>query len=108
MTQIATAQRRLAAILVADIVGYTRLMEAHEEYTYQWQTMLRTEILDPVVAVRGGRMVKNTGDGFLATFDSARAATECALELQQAVTARTVEQPIEQRINFRMAVNVAD
>jgi class 3 adenylate cyclase/TolB-like protein len=108
MTQLAIAQRRLAAILVADIVGYSRLMEAHEEYTYQWQTLLRTEILEPVVAAHGGRMVKNTGDGFLATFDSARAATRCALELQQAVAARTVEQPIEQRINFRMAVNVAD
>jgi class 3 adenylate cyclase/TolB-like protein len=108
MTQTVVAQRRLAAVLVADMVGYTRLMEAHEEYTYQWQTLLRAEILDPSVSAHGGRMVKNTGDGFLATFDSARAATECALELQQAVADRTVEQPIEQRISFRMAVNVAD
>jgi adenylate cyclase len=108
MTQTLVAQRRLAAILVADMVGYTRLMEAHEEYTYLWQTRLRAEILDPVVAAHTGQIVKNTGDGFHAIFDSARAATECALALQQAVAARTVEQPIDRRISFRMAVNVAD
>jgi adenylate cyclase len=108
MTQISVAQRQRAAILVADIVGYTRLMEANEEYTYLWQTRLRTEILDPVVASYAGRMVKNTGDGFLATFDCARAATECALSLQLQVAASTVEQPIAQRISYRMAVNVAE
>src|SRR3954453_5813123 len=108
MTQTVAAHRRHAAILVADIVGYTRLMEAYEEYTYHWQTLLRTEILDPVVAGDAGQMVKNTGDGFVAIFDSARAATTCALALQQAVAARTVEQPIERRISYRMAVNVAE
>src|SRR5688500_17604685 len=108
MTQTLAAQRRLAAILVADMVGYTRLMEAHEEYTYLWQARLRSEILDPVVADHAGRIVKNTGDGFVAIIDTARAATECALALQQAVAARTIEQPIERRISFRMAVNVAD
>src|SRR4051794_40678902 len=108
MTQISVAQRRLTAILVADMVGYTRLMEAHEEYTYQWQARLRAEILDRVVADHGGRIVKNTGDGFLATFDVAHTATRCALALQQAVTDRTLEQPVERRIVFRMAVNVAD
>src|ERR671928_1238563 len=101
-------ERRLAAILVADIVGYSRLMEAHEDYTHAWQRRLRAEILDPGIAARGGRTVKNTGDGFIAIFDSARDATECALELQQAVAARTIEQPVERRISFRMAVNVTD
>ena len=108
MTQTSVAQRRPAAILVADIVGYTRLMEADENYTYLWQTRLRTQILDPTVAEYTGRMVKNTGDGFIAVFDSARAATECALALQEAVATRTIIQPMDRRITYRMAVNVAD
>src|SRR5438067_2011711 len=101
-------RRRLAAILVADTVGYTRLMEADEEYAHAWQMRLRSEVLDPGIAAHSGRTVKNTGDGFIAMFDSARDATECALALQQAVAARTAEQPVERRISFRMAVNLAD
>jgi adenylate cyclase len=108
MTTLAGIQRRLVAILVADIVGYARLTEAHEEYTHAWQMRLRSEILEPGIAAHSGRIVKNTGDGFIATFDSARDATECALALQQAVSARTIEQPVERRISFRMGVNVAD
>ena len=102
------AQRRLAAILVADMVGYSRLMEAYEEYTYTSHTRLRSEILDPGIAACGGRVVKNTGDGFVAIFDSADQATQCALSLQQAVAVETAEQPVERRITFRMAVNLAD
>ncbi|WP_407166219.1 hypothetical protein [Bradyrhizobium sp. ORS 111] len=62
-------RRRLAAILAADVVGYTRLMEAHEENTHARLMKLRAEILDPGVTRQNGRIVKNTGDGFLATFD---------------------------------------
>ena len=69
---------------------------------------VRSEILEPGIAAHGGRIVKHTGDGFIATFDGARDATECALALQQAVSERTIEQPVEQRISFRMGVNVAD
>jgi class 3 adenylate cyclase/TolB-like protein/tetratricopeptide (TPR) repeat protein len=101
-------QRRLAAVLVADMVGYSRLMEAHEEYTHRWMMHLRAEILKPGVEGHDGRMVKNTGDGFVAMFDSASDATRCALALQQALTLATAEQPVEQRISFRMGVNVAD
>ena len=104
----ARTRRRLAAILVADAVGYTRLMEADEDYTHAWQMLLRSEILDPGITAHAGRTVKNTGDGFVAIFDSARDATECALSLQQAVVARTAEQPAERRITYRMGVNLAD
>ncbi|MCC6175248.1 MAG: adenylate/guanylate cyclase domain-containing protein [Chloroflexi bacterium] len=108
MTRHVATQRRVAAILVADMVGYSRLMEADEEYTHIWQMRLRAEILDPGIASHAGQVVKNTGDGFVAVFDSALDATRCALFLQRAVTARTAEQPAEVRISFRMAVNVAD
>ena len=100
--------RRLAAILAADVVGYTRLMEAHEEDTHVRLMRLRSEVLDPGVTAQHGRIVKNTGDGFLATFDTARDATRCALLLQQAVAAHTAEVPADQRISFRMGLNAAD
>lgn len=101
-------QRRLAAILAADVVGYTRLMEAHEEQTHLRLMQMRTAILDPGVMARHGQIVKNTGDGFLAIFESAHEATRCALELQQAIANHTVGEPVDQRISFRMALNAAD
>jgi adenylate cyclase len=108
MAHLVGTQRRLAAILVADMVGYSRLMEAYEEYPFDWQRRLRAQVLDPGIVAYAGRVVKNTGDGFVAIFDNAGDATHCALALQQAVAERTVEQPMERRIAFRMAVNVAD
>jgi adenylate cyclase len=101
-------QRRLVAVLAADVVGYSRLTEAHEEYTHTWLMRLRKEVLDPGIVVYHGHRIKNTGDGFLAMFDSAHDATQCALSLQRAVAAQTADQPIDQRISFRMAINVAD
>src|SRR5882757_2170205 len=101
-------RRRLAAILAADVVGYTRLMEAHEEDTHIQLMQLRSEVLDPGVTAQHGKIVKNTGDGFLATFDTARDATRCALSLQQAVAAHTARMPADQRISFRMGLNAAD
>jgi adenylate cyclase len=101
-------QRRLAAVLAADVVGYTRLTEAHEEYTHSWLMRLRKEVLDPGIVVHHGHRIKNTGDGFLATFDSARDAIQCALSLQREVATQTADQPTDQRITFRMAINVAD
>ena len=101
-------RRHLAAILAADVVGYSRLMEAHEEDTHVRLMQLRSEVLDPGVAAQHGRIVKNTGDGFLATFDTARDATRCALSLQEAVAAHTAGLPADQRISFRMGLNAAD
>jgi class 3 adenylate cyclase len=108
MAHLVGTQRRLAAILVADMVGYSRLMEQYEEYTFSWQRRLRLEVLDPGIAASCGRLVKNTGDGFVAIFDSAGAATRCALSLQQTVANETREEPVERRVMFRMAVNLAE
>ena len=101
-------QHRLAAILAANAVGYSRLMEVHEEYSHTWLMRLSSEVLDPGIAAHHGRLIKNTGDGFLAMFDSAYDATQCALSLQQAVAAQTADEPADRRISFRMALNLAD
>ena len=101
-------RRRLAAVLAADVVGYTRLMEAHELDTHTRLMRLRSEVLDPGVAALRGTIIKNTGDGFLATFDTARDATRCALSLQESVAANTAGMPADQRISFRMGLNAAD
>jgi adenylate cyclase len=101
-------RRRLAAILAADVVGYTRLMEAHEEDTHVRLMQLRSAVLSPGVRAQHGRIVKNTGDGFLATFDTARDATRCALSLQEAIAVHTAGTPADQRLSFRMGVNAAD
>src|SRR5437762_3523087 len=101
-------QRRRVAILVADTVGYSRLMEAHEELTYAWMMRLRAETLDPGIEQFGGRLVKNRRDGIVAVFDSAREGIACARVLQQSVMAQTAHQPAHQRIMFRMAVHVAE
>ncbi|MGO4403452.1 adenylate/guanylate cyclase domain-containing protein [Bosea sp. RAF48] len=101
-------QRRLAAILSADVVGYMRLSEAAEEPTHQRLMSLRAGLIDPCVREHDGQIVKNTGDGFLATFDSAPVAARCALSLQQALAAATVDQPASLRIAFRMGIHLAD
>lgn len=101
-------QRHLTAILSADVVGYTRLSEAAEEATHNRLMRLRSELIDPCVQDHGGRVVKNTGDGFLAIFEHAPAATRCALSLQRALAVATADQPAALRIAFRMSINLAD
>lgn len=101
-------QRRLAAILAADVVGYSRLMETHEEETHTNLMHLRAEVLDPGIAAHQGKVIKNTGDGFLAVFERAGDATKCALALQQALNGHTAAHPVDQRISFRMALHAAD
>jgi adenylate cyclase len=98
----------MAAILVADTVGYSRLMEANEDLTHAWMMRLRAHTLNPGIERHGGRAVKNTGDGFVAVFESARAAIDCARDLQRSLLVQTSHQPVEQRILFRMAVNTAE
>lgn len=101
-------QRHLTAILSADVVGYMRLSEAAEEATHHRLMSLRTSLIDPCVEKHEGRIVKNTGDGFLATFDSASAATRCALSLQRSLALATADQPAALRIAFRMGIHLAD
>src|SRR5215469_13992114 len=100
--------RRLAAILAADVAGYSRLMGQDEEGTHERLKALRRELLDPKIAEHNGRIVKTTGDGMLAEFASVVDAVRCAVEIQRGMTDREPELPEERRIRFRIGVNLGD
>jgi adenylate cyclase len=102
------AQRRLAAVLAADVAGYSRLMGADEEGTHQRLQAHLRELVDPKIAEHRGRIVKNTGDGFLAEFQSVVDAVRCAVEIQRGMIDREPEVPEEQRIRFRIGINLRD
>src|ERR1700745_272992 len=100
--------RRLAAILAADVAGYSRLMGANEEGTHgRLQAHLR-ELIEPKIAEHRGRIVKNTGDGLLAEFQSVVDAVRCAVEVQRGMGERNVATPAESRIEFRVGINLGD
>jgi TolB-like protein/Tfp pilus assembly protein PilF len=101
-------QRRLAAILAADVVGYSRLMEQDEAGTMATLKARRTEILQPVVSKHHGRIVKLMGDGVLVEFASAVNAVECAVELQDAMAAAGANLPEDQQIRLRVGINLGD
>jgi len=101
-------QRRLSAILVADVVGYSRLTEADEEGTHGRLTTLRRQVIDPIIREHRGRIVKNTGDGALVEFGSVVDAVRCAIEVQQVLAVRNASVPQIHRIEFRVGVNLAD
>jgi TolB-like protein/class 3 adenylate cyclase len=101
-------QRRLAAILAADVVGYTRLMEAGEEQTIAALRQLRREFFDPTIAKHGGRIFKVMGDGFLVEFGSVLNATRCAVEIQRGMAERNAGVPADRQILFRIGVNLGD
>ncbi len=101
-------QRRLAAILFADVAGYTRLMDEHEVNTHQRLMALLREVVEPAISEGGGQIVKNTGDGFLARFDSVSDAFECAVTIQRTINSREAEESAEKRIGFRMGLHVGD
>jgi TolB-like protein/class 3 adenylate cyclase len=100
--------RRLAAILAADVAGYSRLMGADEEGTLERLKALRNELADPKIKEHHGRIVKTTGDGLLIEFASVVDAVRCAVEVQQAMTDRNAEVPQAQRIEFRIGINLGD
>jgi TolB-like protein/class 3 adenylate cyclase len=100
--------RRLAAILAADVAGYSRLMGADEEGTHERLKRHLGELVNPKVAEHRGRVVKNTGDGMLAEFSSVVDAVRCAAEVQRGMVGREPEVPYEQRIRFRIGVNLGD
>jgi adenylate cyclase len=102
------AQRRLAAILAADVVGYSRLMEADEAGTMAALKARRREALEPLVAKHQGRVFKVTGDGVLVEFGSAVNAVQCAVDLQQGMAAANVDQPEDLHIILRIGVNLGD
>ena len=101
-------ERRLAAILAADVAGYSRLIEANEEGTLARLTALRTEVIDRKIADHRGRIVKTTGDGMLVEFASVIDALRCAVEVQRAVSERNAGVPDDRRIEFRIGINVGD
>ncbi len=101
-------ERRLAAILAADMVGYSRLMAADEAGTIRRQKALREAIIDPRIAQFGGRIVKTTGDGVLVEFGSVVDAVKCAAEVQHEVVAREAEVPDDLRIAYRVGINLGD
>lgn len=104
----ASVDRKLAAILAADVVGYSRLMEADEAGTYAALTARRKTVLDPLVKKHKGHIVKLMGDGVLIEFASAVNAVQCAVELQREMTAANVGLPVERHIVLRVGINLGD
>jgi TolB-like protein/Flp pilus assembly protein TadD len=100
--------RRLAAILAADIAGYSRLMGADDEGILRQLKGHRKELVDPKITEHRGRIVKTTGDGMLVEFVSVVDAVRCAVEIQRGMSERNVEVPAESRIKFRIGINVGD
>ena len=99
-------QRRLAAILAADVVGYSRLMEADEAGTLARLNALRSELLHPKVSEFGGRIVKTTGDGTLIEFPSAVDAVQHAVDVQRAMARLNADVPEDSRIAFRIGISL--
>ena len=101
-------QRRLAAIVAADIAGYSRLMGADEEGTLARLKLVRRELIDPKIEEYQGRIVKTTGDGILVEFGSVVDAVHCAVEIQRDMRSRNAGTPIEKRVQFRIGIHVGD
>src|SRR3974390_1345967 len=103
-----TETRKLAAILAADVVGYSRLAGADEQRTLARLRALRSDLIDPAVALHHGRMVKRTGDGLIVEFRSVVDAARCAIEVQSAMAERNAGVPPEKRIEFRVGIHLGD
>jgi TolB-like protein len=101
-------ERRLSAILAADVAGYSRLMHNAEEATHAKLTALLTDAVAPAIAEHGGRIVKNTGDGFLAEFSSAVEAVRAAVQFQTHIHELTMGDAEDRRIAFRVGINIGD
>jgi len=101
-------RRKIAAILVADVVGYSRLAGADEEGTLARLRALRSDLIDPTIATRHGRVVKRTGDGIIIEFRSVVDAVRCAIEVQNGMVARNADLVREHRIEFRIGIHLGD
>src|SRR5271155_5160013 len=100
--------RKIAAILVADVVGYSRLAGADEDRTLSRLRGLRSDLIDPAIAAHHGRIVKRTGDGSIIEFRSVVDAVRCASEVQHGMIERNAGLPPERRIEFRIGVHLGD
>jgi len=103
-----TAPRRLATIMVADIVGYSRLTQADERGTHERVLRIKRELIEPVIGEHGGRVIRQQGDGFLCVFDSPVECVRAAIVIQQNMVARNLELPQDQWIRFRIGINLGD
>jgi class 3 adenylate cyclase/pimeloyl-ACP methyl ester carboxylesterase len=101
-------ERRLAAVLVADMAGYSRLMERDEEGVLNRQKKHRRELIDPEITAHKGRIVKTTGDGMLAEFGSVQDAVLCAMNIQTAMVEREIISSTDTRITYRFGINLGD
>src|SRR5215470_16311839 len=99
-------RRRLAAIVSADVAGYSRLMGRDESGTLATLKAHRRELIDPKIAEYGGRIVKTTGDGLLLEFPSVVEAVRCAVDVQRGMAIRNAEMPAKEKIEFRIGINV--
>src|SRR5450432_2472885 len=100
--------RKLAAILASDVVGFSRLTGANEDRTLARLRTLRSDLIDPTIAVHHGRVVKRTGDGTLIEFRSVVDAVRCAIEVQNGMIERNAGLPPERRIEFRIGIHLGD
>src|SRR5215469_9740512 len=101
-------ERKLSAILAADVAGYSRLMHNDEEATHARLTALLADAVAPALADHNGRIVKNTGDGFLAEFSSAVEAVRAAVQFQTRINDLTIGDSDDRRIAFRVGINIGD
>jgi len=101
-------ERRLAAILAADVVGYSRLMEVDEAGTLARLKTIRLELIDPAIAKCKGRIIKTTGDGMLVEFQSVTEAVRCAVEFQQSMARRNRDMPASRCLLYRIGINLGD
>ena len=103
-----TESRKLAAILAADVVGFSRLAGADEDRTLARLRALRSDLIDPTIAVHNGRVAKRTGDGVIVEFRSVVDAVRCAIEIQHAMAERNAGVTEDRRIVFRIGVHLGD
>src|ERR1700724_2701607 len=101
-------ERRLAAILAADVVGYSRLVGEDEEGTLEKLKVLRRTVADPKIKEHRGRVVRTMGDGLLVEFASVVDAVRCAVEIQREMALRNADLPADRRIEFRIGINLGD
>src|SRR5712675_1044602 len=101
-------QRKLVAILAADVVGFSRLTGSDEDRTLARLRALRSDLIDPTIAVHNGRVVKRTGDGTLVEFRSVVEAVRCAIEVQNGMVERNAGLPADRRIEFRIGIHLGD
>src|SRR5450432_1948614 len=108
MRGVMAETRKLAAILAADVVGFSRMTSVDEDRTLARLRALRSDLIDPAIAAHNGRVFKRTGDGALVEFRSVVDAVRCAIEVQNAMVERNAGVPAERRIEFRIGIHLGD